>query len=475
MKNASSTSTSFPRTSSPRVPSPRRPKRGERGFTLVELMVAATAGLAIGVAVFTLSKNSMKVFQHEARISGAHLAATLGMNRLTADLQRASYMASPNILDDTRFCGAIPVQFDGSNANTFVLQGLRIYPGGSAAAAPQSTNARNGLSPDAVEIVGNFAVAEQYDAVLNDGGPGNPVTVTLQTDTGAMVRTLNRASQGGGSIAEIFRAGRMLRIVDKFGRHSYGIITNINVGPPVVITVGAAPALPMAVNEKDCGIESPGVGTVVNPVARIRYDLQDMSGDATYGPLVAPPTLAADTMTMAGYAGRTELVRREVDVLGATVAGTTSLVAEFAVDLEFGITVACGTNPPPAAGTACNQDLNAVPADPSPEPSLVRTPIDHASLVPAFLDPTSGAAQKAQRITGVQVRLSTRAPAPDRKYRLEDESQNQIGNAALGRRGRFYIPGIPGDTGPFSEVLNYARMRTLVSDVNLPNQGETRW
>ena len=53
--------------------------------------------VAIGVAVFTLSKNSMQVFQHETRISGAHLAATLGMNRLTADLQRASYMSWPTI------------------------------------------------------------------------------------------------------------------------------------------------------------------------------------------------------------------------------------------------------------------------------------------------------------------------------------------------------------------------------------------
>src|SRR3954469_23790645 len=67
---------------------------GRRGFTLVELMVAMSAGVLVSLAALLLAKNASRFFQHEARISAAQLAVTLGMNRLTADLQRASFLAA---------------------------------------------------------------------------------------------------------------------------------------------------------------------------------------------------------------------------------------------------------------------------------------------------------------------------------------------------------------------------------------------
>src|SRR3569832_577014 len=75
-----------------------------RAYTLVEVLVAMSMGVLVSLAAFTLSKNATQFSQHEARISSAQLALTLAMNRLTNDIQRASYLSSPNALNDPRVC-----------------------------------------------------------------------------------------------------------------------------------------------------------------------------------------------------------------------------------------------------------------------------------------------------------------------------------------------------------------------------------
>ena len=51
--------------------------RAARGFTLIELVVALSAGLLVSMAALMLSRNATKFFQNEARISATQLAATL--------------------------------------------------------------------------------------------------------------------------------------------------------------------------------------------------------------------------------------------------------------------------------------------------------------------------------------------------------------------------------------------------------------
>src|SRR4051794_23668307 len=80
---------------------------GRRGFTLVELLVAMAAGLTVSMAAFLLSKNATRFFQNEARVSAAHLAATLGLNRISTDLQRAALFSSGNVLKDPTVCGGL--------------------------------------------------------------------------------------------------------------------------------------------------------------------------------------------------------------------------------------------------------------------------------------------------------------------------------------------------------------------------------
>ncbi len=81
-----------------------RARRAGRAFTLIEIIVALSAGVLVSMAAFAMSKNATTFFQHEARISTAQLALTLGLNRITADLTRASFLSSPNARHDPMVC-----------------------------------------------------------------------------------------------------------------------------------------------------------------------------------------------------------------------------------------------------------------------------------------------------------------------------------------------------------------------------------
>lgn len=133
------------------------------------------------------------------------------------------------------------------------------------------------------------------------------------------------------------------------------------------------------------------------------------------------------------------------------------MIAEYAVDLKFGI--------------------SAVQADPvlqKSDPQITRYPIaatDNANVYTiAAANDQPGA--RPQDVRSVQIRLSTRTRAPDRDVGFP------VGPD--GRRLRFLIPGIVAgvntltDTVPAGASPVFARMRTLYADVALPNQAEPR-
>ena len=126
-----------------------------RGFTLVELMVALAAGIAVAGAAYLLSKSSMEVFNQEARLSSAQFAATMGMNRMVADLQRAGFQMSPNIQADVaKRCGDAASTVPHAN-----LKAIQILRGRSAAWATgdvQAAMTAAGVNPDVIRIAGNF-------------------------------------------------------------------------------------------------------------------------------------------------------------------------------------------------------------------------------------------------------------------------------------------------------------------------------
>jgi prepilin-type N-terminal cleavage/methylation domain-containing protein len=403
----------------------------ERGFTLIEMIVALAAGLMISAAAFLMARNASRFFQSESGITSAQFQSVVGMTRMQADLRRVSFMSTPNVDVDPKFCGGTA----GWPAGMLEMAGLRLENGGSPArhSADHGLSTFNGLTPDAMIITGNYGTTEQFavQAVATGGGG---LVVHLQDD-GAMWRAKQRAQEGGSALDEIFRAGRFLRILDQEGRFGYGVITGVNTATPnVEVSVANTPTMPTRLNNGLCGCEGFCTGAIVNPVVRMLYDLRriDDTVFTQYQGLYARSG-HANTAFHRGPAepARTELVRIELDQADNEIVTSLEVLAEFAVDLKFGIT----------------EDL----ANLGQPPNLQRRAIGSAAVYNAAN--TLAASARPDRIRAVQIRLSTRAYRSDR----------EVGLPPLGTDLGLLRYGLGTDLG-------FVRMRTLIADVQLPNQ-----
>jgi hypothetical protein len=413
-------------------------KRFARAFTLVELVVALSAGIAVAGAAYMLSKASLGVFEAEARLSQAQFGATMGMNRLISDVQRAGFMANPNFV-------AEPGKACGQHTNFASITAVRIFPGGSSVRAPVSV--ANGLSPDRIRLVGNFVSTEQFEFRTIQG---NQVYMTMRD--GAMQRTLQANSNGGPSLAELFRPARYVRLVDSHGKETYSTILSVSCGGPcdnpniidMTITLASLPATDGMV----CGDWVSG--GLINPVNIIDYFIgnpdQTVDGISNAAKdLVTPqtndPQMAA-IIAQTGDLYRTELIRTEMfDVNGNVktivppppgLPSPGEVVAEYAVDLKFSAVVrTAGTNP-----------------------TLTRLDGDSAA------DSATIAGTPAQQFVGLNIRLATRTRAPDRSISLSTNP-----------RSRFDVFG----GNPAGTADHFARVRTLTEEVALPNLGGLIW
>jgi prepilin-type N-terminal cleavage/methylation domain-containing protein len=415
---------------------PKRIHKGAaRGFTMIELVVAMSAGLMVSMSALLLSRNATKFFQNEARISATQLAATLGMNRLTQDLQRAAFLSTRNNVTEPALCtdGGLPASLSG-------LAGLQIRIGGSVAAHPvdlaQSVDPQNGMRPDSVMISGSMDASERFAVAWTFSGAGGQRSVDLQLD-GAIARLRQLATQNNNQslsqiLTPIFKAGRFLRFIDD-GRgqgNVWGIIESFSVtgavgAETVRIVLRTNPTTPIKAQNTTCGLgQGANIGVFVSVVSRVLYDLRSLKNDLNYGTLVAAdPT----TMAITGEDLRTELVRVELNPDNSEMPGTVELVAELAADLKFGVTKA----PPTTSPTAFNPQMVTYGFN---SPEVATTP---------------------ELVRAVQVRLSTRARIPDR--------ENALG--ASGRQYRFAVL-----QPPIRE--RFARLRTLNATVALPNQAQ---
>src|SRR5262245_43117289 len=118
------------------------PRSSERGFTLIELVIALTAGLMVSAAAFVLARQATTFFRSEASVSSAQFSSMLGLTRLGADLRRAGFMASPNAQFDPRRCG----NMGGWPAGLSQFAAIRIVQGGSMTNSDHTLTTLNGLN-----------------------------------------------------------------------------------------------------------------------------------------------------------------------------------------------------------------------------------------------------------------------------------------------------------------------------------------
>jgi type II secretory pathway pseudopilin PulG len=402
-----------------------------RAFTLIELMVAITAGLFVAIAAFALARQGSRFFQQEARIANAQFSATLGFDRLRADIARAGFLSTANVQRDPFRCGSTATWPSPGMPS---LAAVRIV----AATPVAAQDTPNGLAPDQITLSGGYSSVEMFPVRAFDVVPGGQFRVTLQQNNGAYARSGLGAGEGGVA-ATLFQAGRVLRILDGTGHYEYGAIaaTGIDSTGSVTVTLKSNPDIAFKRNAgATCGAEGLGVGMQANVVNTIRYEIRDVKSLDI--PEFRP--LFNTSATAPGDEKRFELVRVELDSTGAEMPGSLELVAEYAVDLRFGLTVA----------TTGGVDT-----------SLAEFPFGDANIYNyAFDVATNPTAVGPERIRAVRARLTVRSREADRTAPVPAPA-----GAPPGSLFRYSM----GDGG------TYARARSLTADIQLPNLAGISW
>ncbi|MEY4549766.1 MAG: hypothetical protein RL685_5961 [Pseudomonadota bacterium] len=351
------------------------------GFTLVELMVAMLGGLFISVAVFSIAKQSSNFTMSQSRVSDATLQSVVGFERLRADLSRAGYLSTPNMVADPKADCNRPT----SPLGLARLASIYIEPVPGAQLSAEITAL---FSPQRLVLAGSYTAGNEFQVATIEPGP--PVQVVLQENRLGLAEMGYADAPTTTTLSRVFQTGRALRLTDKDGQVQYAEIagTSIAGGRPA-ITLAANPALLLV---GPCGIKGHATGVVASVVNIIRYDMRDLRTMPQYAAMFSSGA-PNDT-------GRRELVREELDLTGAAYADSLELISEYAVDLGFSLFVREGD----ALVTVDPGAVTSYAGDPS----------------------TLGAGRGPQRIRAVRFWLSNRS-----------QELSQVASS-------LYVPAVPG-------------------------------
>ena len=433
-----------------------------RGFTLVELMISLVMGLIVAMAAVGLAKTATTTFHEQARSSVTEMAVRTASERLRQDLARISYMSTGNIQSDPKVAhrpGVAPalVSRYGSLAT---LRGIRINVGDGS--SPVATT--NNLSPDSIEIVGNLATDDQYTGTIYTGGTGACTQVVrLDPIADAAVYSLSAgdvtdaAGKFTANANVAFRPTNddyLAQVTDAVGCNHYVPVCSVSVVPNTAtssyLLIGLNPAgqidpgapnrAVLYANNSDgstvannCGSSELGQVTI-SPVSRVKWQLL----------ATTQAVLQADT-TFEAAGNKFDLVRQRLDWAGNTVAALPpEIIAEYGVDLKFGITYMDPAKP-------LNTDrITTADMGAAASAATITKVTAAASYTP--LDPAP------QNVRSVRYRIAVRTSIPDRDA-----------NLPIGAPG--YLARYCADAA----CQKWSRVRTVVSEVALHNQAGMSW
>ncbi len=326
------------------------------GFTLVELMVAMTAGLIAITAIYTVASASSRHFHEQQRIAQTQSAVRLAMDQLRQDLQRAGFLGTPNSRREIR-CVTPPQE----------IAAVEYLANFDSANLPQA--GLNGAKADRIRLVGNYATGDGY---LATGVDGTGSTLFLQRQWQAFRRDFGVQSGPGSAqfpydpdrFQDVFRPGRFLHITTQQNRHFFVRITGVD---PVQASISFTPSIGVG----GACLGGLADGAIVAPLVRLEYAVVDLTADATLGSRLAPP--GGRVAPAADFLGRSnvQLIRREVAFDGAAtpVPGTERVVLEYVAfaDYRFVVDQETNTGRPPnlvtLAGAAAQAYLQNNPED----------------------------------------------------------------------------------------------------------------
>jgi prepilin-type N-terminal cleavage/methylation domain-containing protein len=439
-------------------------RRKPSGFTLVELTVALVAGLIVALAIVGLSREATTTFHEEVRISAAEASLRTAVDRLRSDLQRAAYMSTPNIMGDPSVCTPVgSSNVAGINplgAGIRRLAGIHLIDGGSLAnGVPLSQSQPTALDPDALEIGGNLTSTESFDVQSVSPIGGGCAQLVLSASSPSLYRIGAITSVSGvltnvpAELNNIFQPVAandfIVRLVDDTGHTQYLATCP---GTPagfdgtnwfVNVNLAIAPVLTAQATGNRCGIPPVAAGhTWINPVQVVRWEITNAANEpAQYKNALNRQSLAPTTADPNKY----DLVRSYLDIGGNVIAASTEVIAEYAIDFNVAFSVDNG--------------LSAA------APVLVTIPFDSAVnqtwADDLFLQQV--ATNRPNRIRIVRARIATRAAQPDRSVNIPINPGNYGAQAFL---YRYCLV----STGCTNGKLQWARARTLTTEVSLPNQ-----
>jgi len=363
---------------------------GRRGFTIVELLVAiVVAGVAV-VGIYYYYSSVQYAMREQAKISQAQLSARLGMELLSADLQRAGFLSTPNGAADPLVCAQSPVRdvvalvhYNGTAGKVYARNATGA-PGLDLPNGSQNTNIR----PDSIQVFGNYVNSNEYLVETISG-----TTIRLQQLLDDPDPTEADAGVGGASAASVltdaefgwlFPTNSLLRIVNRHGFAQFVRVAGVSGFADRTITVAGATAPTVFSPSTPCGVEGFCEGCTVNVVNGLWYRLERRTDDAT--------TANVDEGL------QTDLVRYLLDTSvdpPAPIAASREVVVEYAVDFQVWFRAATAGGVPGTFALDVADDV-----------------ADDSTVMLGVGAPLPGARPEAMRSAVVRVTVRTRAEDP---------------------------------------------------------------
>lgn len=389
----------------------QRSKPSQRGFTLVELMIALFLGSIAVLSIYEIFRSNTRQYyvqeQQLEMVAATHLALEFMKEELQSagrlSTRQASLPLRNQARPDPQFCG-------------------RQLPVSSVALF---NNEERGVRPDFPQILSRFGNLPRPDRIrlLVDASGATPLRVlsgSLQLRVAPLERQHTEAAQRAlsqrseGRFRRLYDEQALLRVSDASNRR-YDLLPirerSFNNGVPVV-TVSRSPCV-------DC---SAG-GCLVNPVHWVEY------------------LLLEDPESPQGL--RTRLVRRRLGLQGAifgeALAGEALTLASHIVDLQLW-------------GLYDIHQLNQLPFIP-PDPDLS----DDLGNWPAAVEEQVLEA-RPQRIRGLELMVAVRSAREDPELTVPVDPEGVRGPQAL---SWFALNDRSQD--------GFARVRTVIARVATPN------
>jgi prepilin-type N-terminal cleavage/methylation domain-containing protein len=458
----------------------------QAGFTLIELTVSLVAGLIVALGIMALSKEATRTFNEEVRGAAAEATMRTAIDRLRADLQRAGYMSTAQIMGDPTLA-KVPGTLNAAGvklAGIQHLQSVYLNSGGSLANGLTLSGFQTpALTPDSFDLGGNMTTAEQFEVqmVMPTAG-GGCTQILLSSASAAMYRI---AATGLGTPASNFELRNafqpvppglstqfIVRLVDTTGHTQYlatcptAAAAGFNGTQPYVNVDTSSTPIQYASQTTGAGVGQQAiggvtgycVGCILNPVQLVRWEVTSSTNEAANTAQYAIGLDNTPTGYVAGVGtldpNKYDLVRTYLDASDNYVYETSEVVAEYAVDLKLAFSVDAtilGDQFPAITTLAFTDTTNATRWAPTVSPLSVPAPN-----------------QGPQRIRSARVRLVTRAAQPDRTVTVGVPSP---GGLATDFMYRYCVNSSP-SCATSDGTLRWARARTVTAEVSLPNQSQ---